>query len=78
MQRSKLEMEYLFKASPPILYQFLTTPSCLIRWFCDTADVSETHFVFSWEGFDERAEVLQQVENEMIRFKWEEDDNDTE
>ena len=39
MERKKITIEFLLRASPAILYQFFTTPSNLVRWFCDGVDV---------------------------------------
>ncbi len=74
-KKSKLEsieLEYIFRASPAILYQFFTTPSCLIRWYCDEVDINGQQFSFMWDGYPEEAELLESVENERLRFKWEE------
>ncbi len=78
MERVKLQLEYLFKASPIILYQFLTTPSCLIRWFCDQVDIQGDRYTFYWGDSDEVADVLEEVENERIRFVWEDAESDDE
>ena len=72
MDRSKIELEFIFRASPTILYQFFTTPSCLIRWFCDEVDINDKTFSFVWDGFPEHADLVEDIENERIRFKWEE------
>ncbi len=71
MKRIKLDLEFIFRASPTILYQFWTTPSCLIRWFCDEVDINETTYSFSWDGFPELATLVEDIEEERIRFKWE-------
>jgi uncharacterized protein YndB with AHSA1/START domain len=64
-------MEFLFKASPAILYKFLTTPSCLVRWFCDEVDIEADEFSFFWEGYEEKAELVDDIEEERLRFIWE-------
>ena len=75
MKRVKIELEFLFRASPAILYQFFSTPSCLIRWFCDEVDINDNVFSFVWDGFPEYAELIDHVEDEMVRFRWEEAEN---
>ncbi|MBP7274369.1 MAG: activator of HSP90 ATPase 1 family protein [Saprospiraceae bacterium] len=70
MKRVSFELEFIFKASPAIVYQFLTTPSCLVRWFCDEVDVQGDYYLFSWEGSTEIAEVVDDIEEERIRFRW--------
>ncbi len=64
-------MEVLFRASPAILYKFLTTPSCLVRWFCDEVDINSDVFTFSWDGYEENAELVDDFEEERLRFVWE-------
>lgn len=75
MERVSFNMEFIFRASPTILYKFLTTPSCLIRWFCDGVDINEDVYTFSWEGYEENAELMDDVEEERLRFHWEEADD---
>jgi uncharacterized protein YndB with AHSA1/START domain len=71
MSRVKFDMEFLFRASPAIVYRFITTPSCIVRWFCDTADITGDIYTFTWEGFDEVAELIDDIEEERLRFHWE-------
>jgi uncharacterized protein YndB with AHSA1/START domain len=63
-------MEFIFRASPTILYQFITTPSCLVRWFCDEVDINDDVYSFSWDGAEEEAEMIDDIEDERVRFKW--------
>lgn len=67
-------MEFLFRASPTILYKFLTTPSTLIRWFCDEVDIQGDTYTFVWSGSEEVAELIDDIEDERVRFEWEEAD----
>ena len=53
-------------------------PDCLIRWFCDEADVTGNQFVFTWDGNEEVAILIDKKENEMLRFKWEDAENEGE
>ena len=76
MQRTKLELEFIFRASPTILYQFLTEPNCLIRWFCDEIDIEGTTYSFIWEGFAEEAELVESNEPKLVKFVWEDAEDD--
>ncbi len=71
MKRIPVDLEYIFKASPAILYKFLTTPACLVRWFCDGVDINNDIYTFTWNGSDENAEVVDDIEEERLRFRWE-------
>ena len=70
MKRVKFDLEFIFRASPTILYKFITTPSCLIRWFCDEVDIQEDTFTFVWSGAEEVAEMIDDIEDERVRFHW--------
>jgi hypothetical protein len=78
MKRVHYKFEYLFKASPTILYQFLTDPSCLIRWFCDEVDVNAEVYTFRWGESEENAVVMDDFEEELFRLHWEYADSDNE
>ena len=75
MSRVQIKMEFIFRASPAILYSFLTTPSTLIRWFCDEVDIQDDVYTFSWDGAEEIAELIDDIEEERLRFRWEDTDD---
>jgi len=70
MSRVKIEMEFIFKASPSILHQFLTQPENLVRWFADGCDIVDDVYTFSWEDSEEVAHLIDDIEEERLRFKW--------
>jgi len=78
MSRVKIEVEFLLKASPTIVYSFLTAPACLVRWFCDAVDIEGTTFSFDWQGFIQYAELVMDIEDELLRFEWKEHDYEDE
>jgi len=78
MERVKIDLEFIFRASPTILYKFITTPSCLIRWFCDEVDIQGDTYTFSWSGSEEVADLIDDVEDDRVRFQWEDAESDKE
>jgi uncharacterized protein YndB with AHSA1/START domain len=75
MKRKKITLEFILKASPALLYQFFTSPSELVRWFCDDIEVQgETLYTFSWSGYPELARLTQDVEEELVHFEWLDED----
>ncbi|MGK0388168.1 MAG: hypothetical protein ACI94Y_000896 [Maribacter sp.] len=78
MERVSFDMEFLFRSSPTILYKFFTTPSAIIRWFCDEVDIEEEVYTFSWDGADELADMLDDFEDERVRFRWKDAEGDNE
>jgi uncharacterized protein YndB with AHSA1/START domain len=79
MKRKKITLEFILKASPALLYQFFTSPSELVRWFCDDIEVTgETLYIFSWSGYPEPARLSQDVEEELVHFQWLDEDREGE
>ena len=80
MKRVKIELEFIFRASPTILYKFLTTPECIIRWFCDEAHINGKRdtFTYVWSGSEEVASLIDDIEEERLKFKWEDADDENE
>ncbi len=71
MKRKKITLEFILKASPALLYQFFTSPSELVRWFCDDIEVTgETLYTFSWSGYPEHARLSEDIEEELVHFQW--------
>ena len=78
MKRVSVEMEFIFRASPAILYKFITDPSCLLRWYCDGVDINEDVYSFDWQGNEEEALMVDDIEEERVRFRWLDSDDDDE
>lgn len=77
-KKEQFELEFLFKASPTIIYTFLSTPTCLIRWFCEEADVDNDEYVFRWKDSEETAILVDDYEDELLRFRWDDAVTDNE
>ena len=77
MKRVPVNLEFIFRASPAIIYKFITAPECLVRWFCDGVDVTNDLYLFDWQGVEEEAELVDDIEEERVRFIFE-DANDGE
>lgn len=78
MARVKIDLEYIFKASPGIVYNFITTPACLVRWYCDEVDITNDIYKFYWTGSSETAFMIDDIEEERVRFRWKNAPNDDE
>lgn len=72
----KIEIEYTIRSSPAILYNFLTTASGLAQWFADTVDIETGVCTFGWNGSEDTAHVVEESENEFIRYQWDYSDED--
>lgn len=63
-------LEFPLRCSPNILYEFLATPVGLQEWFADRVDQRDSKFYFSWNGSTDAAQILEHVDNEFIRYRW--------
>lgn len=74
--KEKVELEFIIKTSPSILYNRLSTPSGLSEWFSDDVNVKGKIYTFIWDGAEQQAELLSKKDNKSIRFKWLEDEDE--
>jgi len=74
--RQKVELEYLLKTSPKILYNMISTPSGLSEWFADNVNIRGNTMTFFWDGSEEKAKVLSKVKDQFIRFQWDYDEGE--
>ena len=78
-KKQSFSLEYVFHASPQLLYQYLSTPSGLSEWFADNVNSRGELFTFIWDDSEEEALLIQKKPNERVRFQWqygEEDDKE--
>jgi uncharacterized protein YndB with AHSA1/START domain len=78
MSRKKIELEFIFRASPAIIYNFVMSSECLVRWYCDEVDITNDVYVFYWAGSSEVAYLVDDIEEERVRFKREDAPNSSE
>ncbi len=72
MEKKKYELEYVLNISSRLLYNHVSTPEGLQRWFADQVDRNkDNEYTFAWEQSEQKARVLDQKKNEFIRFQWE-------
>ena len=72
----KYELEFPIQASPNMLYQYISSASSLSEWYADNVNSRGKVFSFFWDGVEEQAELVSSKNNQFVKFKWlEEDDN---
>ena len=76
MDKIKFELESPLRASPKMLFPFLSTPSGLSEWFCDDVNSRTELFTFFWDGSEEQARLLKKQMDKMVRFRWLIDEED--
>ena len=74
-QKERFMLEFYMNATPGSLYDMLSTPSGLSEWFCDDVDVRGDQFTFRWGNDDQTAQCLSRKFGELMRFQWEDDED---
>ncbi len=74
--RVKIELEYLLKTSPKILYNMISTPSGLSEWFADNVNVRDDVLTFFWDSSEEKARILSKNKGQSIRMQWDHDEGE--
>lgn len=69
-KKQKFQREFEFRSSPKILYNYLSTASGLEEWFADKVIMKDGNFIFQWEGSEAKAKMVHKRENQLVRFKW--------
>jgi uncharacterized protein YndB with AHSA1/START domain len=68
--KKKIRMEFEIKASPAMLFNYISSPSGLSQWFCSDVDIYNNFYKFKWDGDEKIAELLKKQANKGIRFRW--------
>ncbi len=74
--RKIIEIEFLLKTSPKILYNMISTPSGLSDWFADNVNVRDDVFTFFWDGSEESAKLLSKTKDQAVKFQWLDDEGE--
>jgi hypothetical protein len=73
MKREEINLEFPFRCSPTILYNYISTPSGLQEWFAHKV-ISKSRLDFEFEfddGTINKAKLIKSINNKLARFKWE-------
>ena len=73
----KYELEFPIQASPNMLYQYISSASSLTEWFADDVNSRGKIFSFFWDGSEEKAELISSKNNQFVKFKWLESEDNT-
>jgi hypothetical protein len=64
-------IEYELNSSPDVLFEFISTPGGLEKWFADRVYIIEGNFIFNWEDGEKRlAKQVGIKEKDWVRFHW--------
>ena len=74
----KYTLEFPIKSSVNVLFNAVSTPDGLSEWFANDVNWKGNVYTFIWnDSSEESAELLKKVNNQFIRFRWMDQDNDT-
>ncbi len=74
----KFQLEFEFRASPKILYNYLSDSSGLAGWFADEVKSNkEGIYTFVWEGSESYAKLVGAKELHLVRFQWSDETDGT-
>ena len=71
----KYSLEFPIRSSVTILYNRLSSPEGLSEWFADDVDIKDKMYTFYWDGSEQSAKLQKKEMNELIRYKWIDDDS---
>ena len=74
---TKYTLEFPIKSSVSVLFNAVSTPDGLSEWFADNVNWSGNIYTFIWDDSEEEAELLKKVNNQLIRFRWIDEDEET-
>ncbi len=75
MDKVKVELEYIIKTSPNVLFTCLSTPSGLSEWFANDVNIKDQTYTFFWDRSEESA-LLMKSKRDSVRFQWEDDEGE--
>ena len=71
MEKFKYTTEYELKASPKMLFPYISTASGLSQWFCDKVNTKPDHkFDFIWDKESHIAEQTSLRLNKSVKFEF--------
>ena len=69
-KKQKFQIEFEMHCSPRILFNYLSSPSGLSEWFADDVTVKDSIYSFKWTGTESKAKIVHKRDNQLVRFKW--------
>ena len=76
MDKVRIDLEYIIKTSPTILFNCLSTPSGLSEWFADDVNIKNDRYTFFWDGSEETAILKNVRKSESVKYQWEDDEDE--
>lgn len=71
----RVELEYTVNSTASIIFKRLSTPHGLSEWFANDVNLQGNVFTFIWDNATRKAELVEQQENRLVKFRWIDSDN---
>ncbi len=71
----RIDLEYIIKTTPNVLFTRLSTANGLSEWFAEEVEVIGNTFIFKWEGSEQSAIQSDITDSTSVKYTWLEDDN---
>ena len=75
--KNKFQVEYPIRSSLRILFNQISTPSGLSEWFSDDVNLTGKTYTFIWDNDEQKAVLLSKKNNQLIKFRWQDEPTDT-
>ncbi len=72
-EKIPIKLEYIIRSSVPVLFNMISTPGGLSRWFADDVNIKNNMFFFIWNGSEDSARLIEKKMNKHIRLQWDDD-----
>lgn len=70
-KRVKIQLEFVLRSSPGILYDHISTPTGLTGWFAEKVELDNGKLTFHWDdGNINTGTIQKQVHNRVFRFSF--------
>ena len=75
--KEKFQIEYPLHTIAKLIFPKLSTVTGLEQWFADQVQANKNTFTFNWSGIKQVAEQTMIRENQLVRFNWKDDPENT-
>ncbi len=75
--KEKFQVEFEFRSSKAILFNYLSDSSGLAGWFADEVKNHDDQYTFVWEGSEMNARQIAVKDQQLVRYQWNDESDGT-
>lgn len=69
--RKQYTAEYILKATPTLVWEYITTSTGLSDWYCDDVKIQKDVYVFFWKpDYSEEAVLVNTIPHKEVKYDW--------